>query len=111
MQTIKAKLPTKEQLTTALKLVVKVASIPAVKKLLQRLTDKNTTLGKTVRTWLQAIIGITGFVMAVVDIPGFYSIFTSSPLVTVISASTFVAIVTLLHNGAESTKKYLETEE
>lgn len=82
-----------------------------MKTKLKSLVSKDNGVGRTVRTWLQAFIGILAFVYGVVVIPDFQNFLVSNNIVAVGTLASFVAAVTALHNGAEKLLSFLFGEE
>jgi len=68
---------------------------------LKHLLSKKTALGRTVRTLLQAIIGISGLVLAAAALPGLLDFMNQSFPNTVGTISLAVTVATAVWNAAE----------
>lgn len=66
-----------------------------------KLLSSQSGVGRTVRGFLQAIVGMSAFFSLVVADPNFASFVSSSPYATVLTSGSFVALVAAIHNFAE----------
>jgi hypothetical protein len=78
---------------------------------IKQLFNKNTTHGRTIRTFLQAVIGSTGFVIALFLIPGLSEFLSNNLGVSIATLSTFVAVVTLIQNSVEKLIVFIKNNE
>jgi hypothetical protein len=77
---------------------------------IKKLFSKDTRIGRTVRTFLQAIIGIAAFVLGILNIPGVYDYLVANSLVSGGTLALTIAVATYLYNAAESFLKWLVGE-
>jgi uncharacterized membrane protein (DUF485 family) len=74
---------------------------------LKQIFNKNTPIGRTIRTWIQAFIGITAFALGLIGIPGVAEFVTQNYAVTIGSLATAIAVVTYIQNALERLLAFL----
>lgn len=77
---------------------------------IKKLFSKDTRIGRTVRTFLQAIIGILAFVLGLVAIPGVYDYLIANNVLAGGTLALTIAVATYIYNAAESALKWLLSE-
>lgn len=77
---------------------------------IKKLFSKDTRIGRTVRTFLQAIIGITAFALGLIAIPGVYDYLVTNNVIAGGTLALVIAVATYLYNAAEAFLKWLLNE-
>lgn len=76
---------------------------------INKIFDKNTAHGRSIRTWLQVITGIVVFFAGLLTIPGVAELILANEFVTVSTFATVVAVVTYVQNKLEQLVKYVKS--
>ena len=66
-----------------------------------KIFSKDNKYGRTVRTFLQAIIGICVFVLGLLAIPGVQSFLSDNQVASVTTLAFVIAVTTYVYNSAE----------
>lgn len=69
--------------------------------------DKSKPFIKALRTFLQAVVGITTFILGLLAIPGVADYLSNNPALANISLATIIAVFTYLQNAIEDFIKTL----
>lgn len=69
--------------------------------MLRRLLDKNTRLGRGIRTALQAFLGVLTFAVGLLTVPGLADVLTANNVVTVSTLAAWVGVISYLQNFLE----------
>lgn len=77
---------------------------------LKQLFSKNTVIGRTVRTFLQALIGIVAFLLGLAAIPGVNDYLVQNGVVAAGTLALVISIATYVYNIAEKAIKWLQEE-
>lgn len=71
-------------------------------EIIKKLFDKNTNLGRGVRTAFQGLLALITFIYGFLLIPGLYDLLASNDLATVASFATLVGVISYVQNALES---------
>lgn len=77
---------------------------------LKKYFSKDTVIGRTVRTFLQALIGITAFLLGLAAIPGVNEYLVSNSVVATGTLALVISVATYVYNMAERFIKYLKED-
>lgn len=73
--------------------------------------SSKTTVGRTVRTFLQAVIGISAFFIGLLNIPGVFDYLVTNNIAAAGTLALTIAVATYVYNASEQLIKWLMSED